>query len=155
MRPARSFPKEAHQQLQEALKRAKTKAAFQRIQCLWLRASLGLTADQVATAVGWEPASVRRLQAQYLKDGEKVLQAVGRGGRRNQNLTVVQERQLLRGCSAQGGTPDVNGIKRAYEQLIGHSVPKSTIYRMLARHGWRRTPAGRRGPRVGQERELP
>ena len=53
MRPARAFPKGASKQLNEALKQAKSKAEFQRIQCLWLRASLGLNADQVATALGW------------------------------------------------------------------------------------------------------
>jgi hypothetical protein len=43
------------------LKPAKTKAGFQRVQCLWLRASLQLSADQVATAIGWHPNSVRTL----------------------------------------------------------------------------------------------
>ena len=95
MRPARPFPKGASQQLAKALKQARSKSEFQRIQCLWLRASLGLAADEVATAIGWQPTSVRRLQAQYLKEGKQVLPAVGRGGRRNQNLTVEQERQLL------------------------------------------------------------
>src|ERR1035437_11167268 len=92
MRPARPFPKGALQQLAKVLKQAKSKAEFQRIQCLWLRASLGLGADQVAQAIGWQPSSVRRLQAQYLKEGNRVLQAVGRGGRRNQNRS--EERRV-------------------------------------------------------------
>ena len=79
MRPARAFPKGASKQLNEALKQAKSKVEFQRVQCLWLRASLGLNADQVATALGWQPTSVRLLQAQYLKKGDQVLRAVGRG----------------------------------------------------------------------------
>jgi hypothetical protein len=29
-------------------------------------------------------------------------------------------------------------IKRVYEKQIGHAVPRSTIYRMLGRHGWRK-----------------
>ena len=100
MRPARAFPKGAWEQLSEALKQAKSKAEFQRIQCLWLRASLGLNADQVAAAIGWQPTSVRRLQAQYLEGGEQVLKAVGRGGRRNQNLTVEQWYGGLLGLSS-------------------------------------------------------
>lgn len=156
MRPARAFPKGAAKQLNEALKQAKSKAEFQRIQCLWLRASLGLNADQVATALGWQPTSVRRLQAQYLNEGAQVLKAVGRGGRRNQNLTVEQERQLLTQFSTQAeeaGMLEVSQIKRSYEEIIGHPVPKSTVYRMLARHGWRKIAPRRRHPQVSRQRQ--
>lgn len=156
MRPARAFPKGASKQLNEALKQAKSKTEFQRIQCLWLRASLGLNADQVATALGWQPTSVRRLQAQYLNEGAQVLKAVGRGGRRNQNLTVEQERQLLTQFGTQAeeaGMLEVSQIKRAYEAIIGHPVPKSTVYRMLARHGWRKIAPRRRHPEVSRQRQ--
>ena len=40
--------------------------------------------------------------------------------------------------SARGEILIVSEIKRAYEKAVGHVVPKSTIYRMLARHGWRK-----------------
>ena len=61
MRTPNPLPEGAHESLAMGLKRAKTKGDFQRVQCLWLRASLGLSADQVATAIGWHPGSVRRL----------------------------------------------------------------------------------------------
>lgn len=156
MRPARPFPKGALQQLAKVLKQAKSKAEFQRIQGLWLRASLGLGADQVAQAIGWQPSSVRRLQAQYLKEGKPVLQAVGRGGRRNQNLTVEQERQWLADFDVRAeraGMLEVSQIRRAYENAVGHPVPKSTVYRMLARHGWRKIAPRRRHPEVNRRRQ--
>jgi transposase len=156
MRPPRPFPKGASQQLARGLKQAKSKAEFQRIQCLWLRASLGLGADQVAQAIGWQSSSVRRLQAQYLKEGKRVLQAVGRGGRRNQNLTVEQERQLLAEFDVKAersGMLEVSQIRRAYEDAVGHPVPKSTVYRMLARHGWRKIAPRRRHPEVNRRRQ--
>ena len=37
-----------------------------------------------------------------------------------------------------GGILEVSQVKAAYEQAVGHGVPKSTVYRMLARHGWRK-----------------
>lgn len=156
MRPAQRFPKGASRRLARALQQARSKAEFQRIQCLWLRVSLRLTADQVATAIGWQPTSVRRLQAQYLREGEAVLRAVGRGGRRHQNLTVEQEQQLLaafRTSAGQGGMLEVSQIQRAYEQTVEHAVPKSTVYRMLSRHGWRKIAPRRRHPRVNRQRQ--
>ena len=64
MRPARPFPKGASQQLAKALKQARSQSEFQRIQCLWLRASLGLGGGQVAQAIGWQPSAFRRLRGQ-------------------------------------------------------------------------------------------
>jgi len=141
MRPAKAFRKGSAAKLKTALKQAKTKSEFQRIQCLWLRVSLGLNADQVAQAVGWLPTSVRRLQAQYLKKGEPLLESVGRGGRRHQNLTREEEQDLLEQFTVtaqQGGMLEVSQVKLAYEKAVGHGVPKSTVYRMLARQGWRK-----------------
>jgi transposase len=156
VRPAKLFSKGASRQLAEALKQAHTKAEFQRIQCLWLRDSLRLDANQVALAIGWRPTSVRRLQAQYLKQGEQVLSSVGRGGRRHQHLTHRQEHQLLAEFNSQAeaaGMLQVSQIQRAYEQAVGHAVAKSTVYRMLARHCWRKIAPRRRHPEVNRQRQ--
>ena len=127
--------------MHKALKQAETKTEFQRVQCLWLRAALGLSADEVALAVGWAPTSVRRVQARYLREGEEVLHEAARGGRRHENLSEEAERQLLEAflaSAAQGGVLEVKPIQAAYEAAVGHAVAKSTVYRMLARHDWRK-----------------
>jgi transposase len=141
MRPPRPFPDGTLERLQRALKEACNKADFQRVQCLWLRGALRLNANQVAQALGWRPTSVRRLQAQYLRQGETLWQRPGRGGRRHQNLTPPEEARLLAGFlgrAERGGLLEVSRVQQAYEQSVGHAVPKSTVYRMLARHGWRK-----------------
>ena len=33
---------------------------------------------------------------------------------------------------------NVHDLKAAYEKAIGHETSKSTIYNLLARHGWRK-----------------
>jgi len=40
--------------------------------------------------------------------------------------------------ASRSGVLVVSGIKLAYEKTLGHKVPKSTIYRMLERNGWRK-----------------
>jgi transposase len=120
------------------------------VQCLWLRASLGLSADKGAIALGWHVGSVRKLQAGYLREGEAVLKGTGRGGRYYQNLTLEEERQLLQEFLPQaekGGILEVSRVKAAYEKVLGRQVPKSTIYRMLARHGWRKVVPRPRHPK--------
>ena len=46
MRKPKELPEGALERLAMDLKQAKTKAEFQSVQCLWLRASLKLSADQ-------------------------------------------------------------------------------------------------------------
>ena len=46
----------------------------------------------------------------------------------------------------------VNEVKAAYEEIIGHSVPKSTVYRVLARHGWRKIAPRPRHPKFDPEK---
>ena len=33
---------------------------------------------------------------------------------------------------------NIHDLKAAYEKAIGHETSKSTIYNLLARHGWRK-----------------
>lgn len=156
MRIPKPIPEKAVARLRAALKKAKTKGEYQRVQCLWLRASLGLSSEQVAQAIGWRPTSVRRLQSRYLREGERALEGVGRGGRRRQNLTLDEERALLAQFAEkaeQGGLLVVSEVRVGYEKAVGRRVPKSTVYRMLARHGWRKITPRPRHPQSERERQ--
>ncbi|HEY6292301.1 MAG TPA: hypothetical protein VI455_12190 [Terriglobia bacterium] len=137
--PEGSLPK-----LQAALKRARTKSEFQRVLCLWLREGLGLNSRAVAKAVGWTQHTVLRVQAEYAKRGEAaVLGRPGRGGRRRELLNERQEKSVLHSVRAeywQDGIINTRLVHEAVEKMAGHKVPASTVYRMLARHGWHKVP---------------
>ena len=56
-------------------------------------------------------------------------------------MSIIQEKQFLTvfiESAEAGGVIVVREIKSAYEKAIGHKVPKSTVYRMLGRHGWQK-----------------
>jgi len=150
MRPQRPIGQKASQSLAQLLRQAKIRADFQRVQCLWLRASLGLHHQEVAQAVGWSASHVKRVWSEYFEQGEKALLRPGRGGRRRQNLTLSEKEALLGGflsAATEGGVLVVDEVRAAYEQRLGRTVPKSTLYRMLARHGWRKITPRARHPR--------
>lgn len=141
MRKPTPLPEGSKEQLLELLKGTKTKSEFQRVQCVLLRSTLGLTPEQIAEFLGWHPVSVRRVQAAYLKQGPTALQVLERGGRYRENISLAEETELLKPFLAQaeaGGIIVVTEIKTAYEKYIGHAVPRSTVYRILERHGWRK-----------------
>jgi len=65
---------------------------------------------------------VRRLQAQFLRQGEGFWERPERGGRRHQNLTREEEVHLLQSflsSAEQGGLLEVIRVKQAYEQALG------------------------------------
>ncbi|HUI40918.1 MAG TPA: helix-turn-helix domain-containing protein [Terriglobia bacterium] len=67
------IPPGAAEALVTAVKRARTVEELRRIQCVLLRASLGLGGKQVAAALGWVRGSVATFQAEYLRRGEAAL----------------------------------------------------------------------------------
>ncbi|MBV9936886.1 MAG: winged helix-turn-helix domain-containing protein [Acidobacteriaceae bacterium] len=111
------------------------------MQCVWLRAALGLSAPQVAQALGWSLSAVHHVQARYLRHGSAALLGPGRGGRAHAHLSAAEEQQLSARFTipaTHGGVVEVSPVRHAYETTIGHTVPKSTVYRLLSRHGWRK-----------------
>jgi transposase len=79
------------------------------------------------------------------------LQGPGRGGRHRQNLSLAQEQELLAqffAMATQGSVLEARAVRAVYETWAGHSVPKSTVYRLLARHGWRKLAPRPRHPKA-------
>ena len=141
MRPRTLLNDDQKERLKLLLSKTETKADFKRVQCIWLRATLNLPSAAIAIAIGWSQSTVKIIQSRYLREGEKVLLGKGRGGKRYSNLTEQEESDLLSSFlekARAGGVLVVNEIKTAYEKKLGKQVPKSTVYRMLARHGWRK-----------------
>ena len=156
MRTPRPITEDKKQRLQEKLKETKTKGEYQRVLSVWLRAEFGSTSDEVAKALGWHPGYVRQVQARYIKDGESALAVSNKGGRYNENLSLEEEEKLLRPflkVAEEGGVLVASKIKAAYEELLGRGVHKTTIYRMLDRHGWRKIAPRPHHPKSDPEKQ--
>lgn len=154
MRSPKSLPDGTADRLKPLLKQAKTKSEFQRIQAVYLRAATSMTPEDIAAALAWHPGTVRNIHSAFLRTGDAAFQVSLRGGRHRENLSIEEEDVLLSLFTADandGGIIVVSGIKTAYEQKLGQSVPKSTVYRMLTRHDWRQIVPRRRHPKSDPE----
>lgn len=150
MRLPKPFPNGNIENLKRMLKKAETKLEYQRVQCVWLRARFQMFSYDIAEAVGWNETTVRKLHADFLKNGEKIFKKENRGGRYHSNLSLQEEENFLAGNIEKANKGEilvVKEIKLAYEKMIGHEVPKSTIYRILSRHGWRKISPRRHHPK--------
>lgn len=96
----------------------------------------------VGQLLGIGVATVVRMQRQIRNQVAGVTTAKGTwGGRRRQLLTHNEEIAFLEPWVAKaetGGVLVVPPIHAALEEKIGRKIPPSTVYRLLARHGWRK-----------------
>ena len=98
-------------------------------------------AEEIALHTGVSATTVHRVISTYNRLGPTALETAGKGGRRHEYLTWQEEKEFLAPFFAQahnGEIATVAQIQRAFEAKIGHEVDDSTIYRLLARHGWRK-----------------
>ena len=107
---------------------------------LLLRES-GMTQPAIAAALGVSLSTVNRAHMAYELGGIKALKPKPIGGRKRENMTLAEEKALLDGFAKAAGAGEmlnIHDLKASYEKAIGHETSNSTIYNVLARHGWRK-----------------
>ena len=154
MRPQRQFSEEQKQEVLEALKQETDVSEYKRIQAVWLRMSMNLSAAKIAEILGMHKASIWKIHARFFKEGATIFKNAPKGGRRRENLTLAEERKLLEPFekdAEKSGVLITSAIRRAYEKKVGRKVAPSTIYRMLERHKWRKITPRPSHPKASEE----
>src|SRR6266404_3442426 len=126
-------------ELKTALRWKLPAAQRERIQMVLLRES-GMTQPAIAAAMGVSLSTVNRAHIAFNHGGIKALKPKPIGGRQRENMTVAEERVLLARFAKAAGAGEmlnIHDLKAAYEKAIGHETSNSTVYNLLARHGWR------------------
>ena len=121
-------------------------------QAVLLPAETGATLTQTAALLGVGRATVVRLQKRFrdTRAGRVPVKPSGWGGRRNALLTFAEERAFLAPWLEQAGTGSVlvvSPLRAALAQQLGQPVKPSVVYRLLARHGWRKVAPDTRHPK--------
>ncbi|AHF93354.1 hypothetical protein OPIT5_27180 [Opitutaceae bacterium TAV5] len=142
MRPPKLFPEGCVPRLREILRQARSVADQRRVQAVLMRALNAAPVEQIAMVTGLSVNTVRMLHSRYLREGDVFLVGrPGRGGRRRSHLSTEQETGLLARhvpAAGEGHMIQAHAFKRDYEDLVGHPVAATTVYRLLARAGWRK-----------------
>src|SRR6266571_7193552 len=98
-------------------------------------------AEAIARHCGVSKATVHAVISSYNRLGVAAMETAGKGGRWSGYLSLEEERAFLTpffGRAERGELATTEEIWRAFEARVGHEVDDSTIYRLLARHGWRK-----------------
>ena len=136
------FPRATRQvkRLKKALQREKDPVVRQRIQMILLRED-GKTQPEIAELTGVSLSTVNRAHMAYDSGGVNALRPKPTGGRRNENMTLEEEKKFLGRFAKSAGAGEllnIRTLKIAYEVEIGHPTSDSTIYNLLDRHQWRK-----------------
>ena len=129
--------------------------ALRQCQAVLLPALFGATLEQTAMALGVGRATVARLQAAFRKKKPARPNAARNwGGRRQALLTPGEEEAFLKPWlenAATGRLVVVSPMRAALAQRLGQPVKPSVVYRLLARHGWRKVAPDTRHPKSKPE----
>ena len=134
------------------VKGAKMADELRRAQAVALPDVFGVDLGTTGDMIGKSRTSVARLRREFRTlSGGGELARKHWGGRRRQNMKREEEEALLTPffeTAKGGGILIVAPLKEAYERAVGHRVPDSTVYRLLARHGWRKLAPDKRHPKA-------
>jgi len=128
----------------DVMKQIKRTVGFWRVQkwlVIWNLLVDPRPLKEIALHVGLAWQTTRNLVSAFNRLGPAAIEGPGKGGRRREYMSLEEEREFLRPFFDQASTGQVATamqIKRAWEERLGHSVHKTTVYRLLDRHGWRK-----------------
>ena len=127
---------------------AKTVTDFRKALSVILVAELGLNADQTADLLGTSRRTIFRNRGDIRNQDDTRKKSWG--GRRRCSMTIEEEQEFLAQWEAKataGGVLSVPPIHAALVKQLGHDIPMSTTYRLLARHGWRKVQPDTKHPK--------
>jgi transposase len=120
-------------------------------QAVLLPALASTTLEQTAAILGVGRASVPRLQRRFRQSRPRTARPrPSWGGRRKALLSAQQEKQFLAPWAEQAkaaGLLVLSPLRAALAQRLGRPVAASVVWRLLARHGWRKVAPDTRHPK--------
>ena len=127
----------------QLLKNAHTADELRLAQSVLLPLELGLNLEQTALAIGRSTGATCTMRTRFAKVASGQM-SPPRSKRQLRNRAITdleRERQILDEVlpdADTGGVVIIPRIKPAIEAKLGKTLALSSVYRMLARHGWRK-----------------
>ena len=143
-----SFNEEEIQKARHYRDQAATIADYRKAISVILLVECGIDAERVADILGTSRRTVFRGKKSIHDQDDTGNRSWG--GRRRCTMTVEQEIAFLdewKEKAANGEVISVMPIHAALIERLGYTVPMSTTYRLLARHGWRKVEPDTRHPK--------
>ena len=139
----------------EGKRKIKDIKAYNRLLALHMR-TMGKQNKEISETVGFSVQHVTELASKYAKEGMDAILTDKRTGN-NRNMSVSEEITFLEGffdLADAGQIVTIATIMEKYEEATGKPCADTTIYRLLKRHGWRKTAPRPEHPGKASEDEI-
>ena len=134
----------------ELQKEVQNLSQWKQLEAVWLKEKLGMSGEEVADALNYRVQTVYLIWHRWKQEAFDSFKRSKPGGRKHSYLTEEEEKEFLKPfirSAGEGSILVISDIKKSFEEKIGRTVAESTIYRMLARQGWRKVAPRRRHPK--------
>lgn len=138
--------------MRELRDKATTAMELSKALSVLLVADAGLNATKTAEVLGISERTIFRNRSDIRHQGKGKENTWG--GRRHYRMTIEEEEDFLRtwvAKASEGGVLSVPPVHAALVERLGRSIPISTTYRLLARHGWRKVQPDTKHPKSKPE----
>lgn len=134
------------------LKSAKTAEEMREALAVVLPLEFGFSIEQTARAIGRSRGATCSLRTRVCRElsGEAIKKRGKRELRNRAKTSLENEARILEEVledASSGGVVIVPPLKPAIEAKLGKTLALSTVYQMLARHGWRKIAPDRIHPK--------
>lgn len=138
---------------------AKTVEELRAAQAVLLPLALGLSMKQTALAIGRSVGATCTLRTRFIQvlNGRQPASRGMRGKRNRAKASLEREARILDEVlseAATGGVIIVPPLKPQVEAKLGKRIALSTLYAMLARHGWRKLAPNKRHVQADQQAQV-
>lgn len=128
----------------ELKKKIKETVGFWRVQkwiIIYNAVNYPRKSSEIANHLAVSKSLVNKTISEYNKRGAAAIDTIGKGGRKNSYMTLDEEQSFMNSYiskAQKGQIATASEIKDMFEKKVGKQVHKTTIYRLLERHNWRK-----------------
>ena len=143
-------------EIKEVRKTITDKKVDRRLHAVQLRGE-GVTNEEIAQKLDTSAKMVSQWVSAYINNGGIAALLPKERIGMHRNMSIEEEKEFLSAYTKQaeaGQILDLNELKAAYIEKVGHSIGGSQIYRMLKRHGWRKVMPRSRHPQKASDEAI-
>jgi transposase len=150
------FTGEQLREVENLQKITKNASLYKKLEVLRLRME-GYCNAEIAKITKYSKSRVSALCCIYANAGISYFKEEQRKGGNRRNISYEEEREMLaefEDAANKGQLITIGEIKVAYDKKCGHETGSGTIYRLMARHKWRKVMPRSRHPKKASDEEI-
>lgn len=128
--------------VEEAMRSSRGEEVYRRYQAVYMMLTTEMNQTEIGRIVGYSRGWVSKIGKRYEREGlESLVDKEQVGTRYRAMLSLEEEAEFVDSFREKGGAGGILTVKEIHEALkekVGRDMHVTAVYKMLARHGWRK-----------------